>query len=591
MIDPEAEHRNEPGRAAFWVVAVVVLAVPGLSWAHAERPSQFPPGFPDNTGTVPVYRPCTIASRGLCAEGGRFRVVCARDSRLRIEALAPGPARDRSLQLVRMCHHRSIQKAVRRAQSGDHIFIMPGVYTERRSRRKPYPDPRCKDLFTTTEGGAQVPSYEYQRKCPNAQNLIAIIGDTDGDHRCDTKCSLQIEGTGAVPEDVVIQGDRFSQPGQKLNGIRADRADGIYLRNFTVEFFDFNGVYFHETDGFVFDRIVARYNREYGVLSFTSDHGLYKDCETYVNGDSGVYPGSGPNLHAVVNASHPNGYGIEITGCDVHDNQMGYSGTAGGGAWVHHNRFHDNAVGVVTDSLIPDHPGMPEDSCKWSENLIYSNNLDLFNAERDEYCKKPASERDLTILCPTFGVPVGSGLLIAAGNSNIVERNYIFDNWRLGTMLFWVPATFRGEDDPSRQTDTSNNNRQQNNCMGVRPAVLDPQQVDFSTCSGTPDPNGIDFWWDEQEGTDCTEGPGSCVDAADLLGNCWSSNVGPGGGAPTSDPPVLPTCPGIDVPRGPNLAKSALLVDCTNWNPQTNTDPPGCQTPADQSWFDQPPEP
>ena len=31
----------------------------------------------------------------------------------------------------------------------------------------------------------RVANYEYQRLCPNAQNLIAILGDTDGDRICD----------------------------------------------------------------------------------------------------------------------------------------------------------------------------------------------------------------------------------------------------------------------------------------------------------------------------------------------------------------------------------------------------------------------
>ena len=87
------------------------------------------------------------------------------------------------------------------------------------------------------------------------------------------------------------------------------------------------------------------------------------------------------------------------------------------------------------------------------------------------------------------------------------------------------------------------------------------------------------------------EGQANCVDASDGLGNCWTSNVGPGGAQPTSDPLVLPSCPGIDVVRPPNAAKSGFLVDCTNWNPQTNTDPAGCQTPAGQPWSSQPTEP
>jgi hypothetical protein len=568
--------------------ALGALALPSTARGHEERDSFFPPGFPNNTGTVPVYR----------ASGGVERIVCSRDSKNLIAAMAAGPVKDRNLQLLPRCRFRSIQKAVDKASSGDRLLVLPGVYIEKRSRRKQFPDPKCAHLIGPNSGGVMVPSYDYHLQCPNSQNLIAILGDTNGDRKCDTRCNLQIEGTGETPGAVVIQGDRVvnerdKQRGRtrKLNGIRADRADGVYLYNFTVEFFDFNGVYFHETDGFAFDRIVSRYDREYGVLSFLSDHGLYKNSETLGNGDSGLYPGAGPNLHGVVNASHPNGYGIEITGCDSHDNQMGYSGTAGGGTYVHHSRFHHNSVGIVTDSIVPDHPGMPEDACKWSQNLIYSNNLDIFDAAHDAYCMQPAEDRDLTIVCPSFGVPIGTGILIAGGNSNVVENNYIFDNWRIGAMLIYIPAMFRGDDDPSRQADVSNNNRYANNCMGARPPVLDPVVVDFDACLGTSDPNGVDFWWDEEEGTDCAEDPNPCTDAVDGLGNCWSGNVGPGGSAVTSDPAVLPPCPGIDAFRPPNASKSALLVDCTNWNPDTNPDPPLCQTPAGQNWFVPPPEP
>ena len=39
----------------------------------------------------------------------------------------------------------------------------------------------------------------------------------------------------------------------KLNVIRADRADGVYLKNFTVEYSDFNNIYVLETNGFRID--------------------------------------------------------------------------------------------------------------------------------------------------------------------------------------------------------------------------------------------------------------------------------------------------------------------------------------------------
>ena len=56
-------------------------------------------------------------------------------------------------------------------------------------------------------------------------------------------------------------------------------------RNFKVELSDFNNIYVLETNGFRIDRRRSGYSREYGILSFTSDHGIYENCETYGNGD------------------------------------------------------------------------------------------------------------------------------------------------------------------------------------------------------------------------------------------------------------------------------------------------------------------
>ena len=202
-------------------------------------------------------------------------------------------------------------------------------------------------------GGAKVANYEYQRKCPNAQNLIAIIGDSsDPDRLCDVKCNLQIRGMGRRRGDVVISGQR-----SKLNVIRADRADGIHLRNFTVEFSDFNNIYILETNGFAMVRIQSRYSREYGFLSFTSDHGLYNRLEAFGSGDSGIYPGSGPEGHC-------QRYGIEIAKVNSHHNTIGYSGTAGNGVYAHDSRFHHNATGMTTASFASGHPGMPQDCAK-----------------------------------------------------------------------------------------------------------------------------------------------------------------------------------------------------------------------------------
>jgi len=545
--------RVSPARVAgtMVIVALALLALPSFASAHAERPSYFPnfdavaKKYFAAFGNVPGYR-----------NRGPALVVCKRDSLARIRALPSRTRRQRAIKArnliyLRLCRFRHIQSAVKAASSNMRILVLPGIYREEPSRGEPNPDPACASNMTAdAKGGGSVPAYEYHVNCPNSQNLISVTGDgPDADRRCDTRCNLQISGT-AYRDSVLITSER-----SKLNVIRADRADGIYLSNFTIEYSDFNNIYVLETNGFHINQVESRYSREYGVLSFASDNGLYENIEAYNSGDSGIYPGSGPEGHC-------QRYGIEIRNVDSHDNTLGYSGTAGNGVYVHDSKFHDNATGIVTDSFAAGHPGMPQDCAKWENNQVYSNNNDLYNAERDAYCKQPAAARDPKIVCPTFQTAVGTGLMIAGGNGNITRGNQIWDNWRAGARLFFVPTQLRGDDntgqsvnDQANQFDTSNNNSYVNNKMGFRP-------------DGTRDPNGMDFWWDEEG-----------------KGNCWSGNVGPGGRPVTSDPANLPGCPTGSAFSTGNTLKVVSQASCATWDPMGNTDPPGCD------WFTRPPEP
>jgi hypothetical protein len=554
---------------------VLALVVPSASFGHAERPAF----FPDHTqGSVPQYRTTDV-------HGGTTLVVCKSDSASRIRSRIRNSAvRAKNLALLHRCAFDHIQEAVDAAGNWDRIFVLPGVYGEGPSVHTPpegtSDDPdKCKDMKVqgetipgtgiSLEGDSNVPSYEFHRTCPNAQNLIAIVGDADTSEGqpsdpdgnwCDDKCHIQIEGTGDTRDDVLIRGDK-----KKLNVIRADRADGIYLKNFTIEFSDFNNIYALETNGFRFDDIESRFSREYGLLSFTSDNGLYEKLDAHHSGDSGVYPGSGPEGHC-------NRYGIEIRNVRSHDNTIGYSGTAGNGIYAHDNRFYNNATGLTTDSFASGHPGMPQDCAKWENNHFYSNNLDLFNDARDDFCRDVEyKDRDPNKVCPTFQVPEGTGLLIAGGNANIVRNNFIYDNWRDGAKLFFVPAAFRGE--PEDGVDTSFDNRFLDNTMGVRPF------------HGT-DRNGNDFWWDEQG-----------------RGNCWKGNKGPNGGPVTHNvvgfPPLFPGLPecGTNNPEvilpAPGFfpgstQKQASQAPCAAWDPSdegTDSSLPGCD------WFTNPSEP
>jgi hypothetical protein len=527
-------------RRTLLAALIGVLAVPAAAAAHPERSTKFPD---PNVGSVPALK-----------ASGPGLVVCRRDTRARLRQIyrtQPRTLRSR-LRMLKRCKYLEIQKAVDAATNGTRIFILPGVYREESSAKVPVEPDKCshnqpgyweKTGDSHGENG-YVPTFKFQHDCPTARNLVAIIGDSDSDGKCDAKCGLQLIGMGRRARDVILRGDR-----RKRDIIRADRADGIVIYNLTAEEGAFNDIDVVETNGFRLEKLVARWGQAYGVLTFTSDHGLYDTIEAYGNGDSGIYPGSGPEGHC-------RRFGIEIRKVNSYGNVLGYSGTAGNGTWTHDSRFVGNSGGIADDSFAPGHPGMPQDCSKWEDNVIASNNVNYFTADRQQFCAAtPFEKRKREIVCPHFEVPVGTGFMLYGVNKNVIRGNWIYDNWRSAVRLFWVPAGIRGEQDPALQYDTSNGNQFLENRMGVRQ-------------DGTRDPNGIDFFWDEEG-----------------QGNCWQGNTGPGGAAPTSDPPSLPACPNGNPLSTGNTAKLAMEVPCATWNPTTNQRPAGC------SWFDVPPEP
>ena len=98
---------------------------------------------------------------------------------------------------------------------------------------------------------------------------------------------------------------------------------------------------------------------------------------------------------------------------------------------------------------------------------------------------------------------------------------------------------------------------------------------------GAADPNGVDFWWDEENGYE------TFPDSPGVL-NCWEDNMGAAGGQPTSDPAELPECTGERVFLPGNTAKQATQAACAAWDPSneaTDSSLPGCD------WFANPSEP
>ena len=584
--------------AALVLAALLTLGGASTAFAHVERPAYFPDPAADSSlrgagGDVPKIRKLSASTNR--ARPGETRVVCQEDSLARVErsiaqaqtdgySYRPSEAKRKmrpytgrllmriNRRLKKMCRYSEIQPAVDASGNNDRVVIMPGLYLEPTSRSKPTDDPACQSLRTNgdkpgEEGNAL--SYAYQFKCPNDQNLVAVMGrsvsskadpippprDRHGipnPGEC-IRCNFQIEGSGVDAGDVVIdagdqtKGDRGPNGvgAKKDVGIRVDRADGFVLRNLTVRHAGEHGIYVLETDGYMLDRFKAFYSRLYGTLTFTSDHGVQQNCETVGHGDSGIYPGGAPETGVQRPAGTEQRYNQEVRRCDMRHNLAGYSGTNGNAVRVTDNEIYDNALGIQTDVVTgAGHPGYPGDSMLVENNRIYSNNFNTYAPDSD--------------VKPAFPFPTGTGMWIAGGNQHRIRNNFFYDNWRRGTMVFSVPDALvcgpaaGGNEQAgcnSTQISTSHFNQTFENKMGVRP-------------DGRQDANGTDFWWDAFVGS---------------RGNCWFNNTGP---KPiTTDPPGrLSDCadgrdPGQSIGTGDD--NELELVSCVAAFETRNFDPEG----------------
>jgi hypothetical protein len=268
-----------------------------------------------------------------------------------------------------------------------------------------------------------------------------------------------------------------------------------------------------------------------------TDHNTIQFTEAAGSNDAGLYPGAAPPTRPRINTI--------IRDNLSHHNANGLSGTMGSNIRIVDNEFRDNSNGMSLDSLGQDgHPGFPQNSTIIEHNRIHSNNFDTYS--------------DKAWVHSTVQVPIGDGIIVGGGNDNRIRSNYIYDNWKRGTMVLSVPDAITR--DPPKVPDdlnfsTSHRNQHEGNIMGIAP-------------DGTEKPNGVDFWWDEFG-----------------QGNCWESNRGPGpGGSVTSDPSHLPDCDDFPNQGTGNQAKQAILVNCGGIG-ERYPDKPACD------WFRVPPKP
>jgi hypothetical protein len=307
---------------------------------------------------------------------------------------------------------------------------------------------------------------------------------------------LTLRGLGTEPGNVAIWGGAAGPACEDWLdvGIHAIGARNVTIENVAAIEFRSHGFFWDNVEGFYGRNLLAANGCIYGILTHDSEIGEIAFSEAFGGGDSGIYTGEAANCRCVL---HHN---------NVHDNMIGYSGTKGNHVTIRDSWYHDNAVGILPNTLTPDvvhyvteHVGLGKDAILQCcitivDNLIENNN----NANVVPHG-----------FTETFHLPVGTGIELAGASGNIVADNVIRGNDRWGVAIHWLFAVPNGN------------------------VVHDNAFED----------NGLDVWWDEWG-----------------AGNCFSNNVAEGGAPVTSDPSPLPDCGPLPSAGVPNAEKDARLA-------------------------------
>jgi plastocyanin len=201
---------------------------------------------------------------------------------------------------------------------------------------------------------------------------------------------------GLDRNEVVLDGG-FRRP----NGIHVF-ADGVAVENMTARHYLLNGFYWTGVQGYRASYVTAYNNGDYGLYAFDSVRGQFDHSYASGHPDSGFYIGQCYPCHAV------------ITDVLAERNGLGYSGTnAGGDLIIARSEWRLNMSGIVPNTLDSElYP--PERETTIVGNYVHDNN------------NRDAPAKDFQYIA------LGTGILLAGGLDNVVERNLVEDHEAYG---------------------------------------------------------------------------------------------------------------------------------------------------------------
>jgi plastocyanin len=212
------------------------------------------------------------------------------------------------------------------------------------------------------------------------------------------------------------------------NGIKV-LANGVAVENMTARDYTNNGFFWTGVKGYRGSYLTAIRNGDYGIYAFNSTYGQFDHDYGAGSPDAGFYIGQCYPCHAVISDSISEWNGI------------GYSGTnAGGDLFVVRSVWRNNRVGIVpnsgTEELKP-----PQHGITIAGNTVYGNN----NAK--------------SAAISIAQLAIGTGILVAGGNDDVVEHNLVYDHDIVGIGVIPLPEKVINPDDPKAINFDARRNR------------------------------------------------------------------------------------------------------------------------------------
>ncbi|MFI5053319.1 MAG: right-handed parallel beta-helix repeat-containing protein, partial [Acidimicrobiia bacterium] len=252
---------------------------------------------------------------------------------------------------------------------------------------------------------------------------------------------------------------------RRENGVFVAGANGVAVENLIARNYTENGFFWNGVLGYRGSYLTAYRNGDYGIYAYDSQYGQFDHSYASGSPDSGFYIGQCNPCHAV------------ITDVVAEYNQLGYSGTnSSGDLFLVNSIWRLNRTGIVPNSLDSEELP-PQGHATIAGNVVSENG-------------NPGAARTGT---EVFDAALGGGIVVVGGVGDLITRNRIVANTKIGIAL--APNPFLQKTYFPASDNTVSDNVVQGSGLvdlAVIPFVADDRNCFSGNSFATSAPTGLD---------------------------------------------------------------------------------------------------